>query len=373
MRFFERRRVPGPVDAVTGFWTWWESAGRDAVESAGSDGQRLADLLTPKVHAVDPGLAWEVGPPRPDPVSGAAPEVDAASSGLTWSARGVNLPDAASTSHSRLLVVTAAGDPDLRAPARRWLKAAPPSPGWLFADSRPAVADPRRAEVEYGGRTFAVSQAVTSATVRGCSINVCVHHPAYQDVDEQTRNQVTFLLLDSVLGEEAVETWLGAVSSSELPPIDPVPITGLRAVVGEIRSGSVDSDGQPVWVMLSGQTPDGTPIIAAAAQPLRSVVAPELDTYVGVALPFSDTTAESLPGPATLVALRAAEDELAGLGERGRVVAHQTSSGVRVLHVYVDGTRDGEAFVRAVASRWPGRATVTSERDPGWATVHHLS
>jgi len=43
-----------------------------------------------------------------------------------------------------------------------------------------------------------------------------------------------------VLGEEAVETWVGQVTSSSMPALDPVPITGLRSVVAGLRAGLAD-------------------------------------------------------------------------------------------------------------------------------------
>ena len=44
-------------------------------------------------------------------------------------------------------------------------------------------------------------------------VDVAVHHPEFAAMDEQLRLQVTFLALDSLLGEEAVELWVGEVAA----------------------------------------------------------------------------------------------------------------------------------------------------------------
>ena len=62
-----------------------------------------------------------------------------------------------------------------------------------------------------------------------------------------------------------------------------------------------------------------------------------------------------------------------GLGPDGRVVAHQSSTGTRLLHVYVDPTTDASARTKPAARRWPeGKAHVQASADPGWHSVAHL-
>ena len=348
MRFFERHRKDAdPVSPAGVFWSWWSRSGAAAVAAAvdGQDGtgQGLDDLLTARVQAMSPGLVWECGP------------------------AGTAGPG------QRVLTVTSAGNPQARAAARRWLLAAPRTEGWTFTDSRPGATDPRSVQIQLGGWNVDVASAVAGAHVRGGAVDVAVHHPVFMDVDEDTAKHLAFLLLDTVLGEQDVELWVGEVEVAEEAPLDAVPLTGLRPVVDELRSRAVGVDGSPTWVLLSGQTPEGARVVASARQPLRSASAPQLDTYVGVFLAFADATEEGLPGPAALVELRALEDDLAGLGARGEVVAHQTSGGIRVLHVYVDSTTDGERFVRAASDRWrAGKTQVQSQLDPGWSAVGHL-
>src|SRR4051812_48683983 len=116
MALFKRTPKQSPADrqraAIDGFWAWWADEGRSLASGSVSGDVSSATLvaaITPRVHAIDDGLAWERSP--------------------------------GSSSRHRL-TVTAAGDPDLRAPARRWRASAPPADDeWAFADTRQPVAD----------------------------------------------------------------------------------------------------------------------------------------------------------------------------------------------------------------------------------------
>ena len=75
--------------------------------------------------------------------------------------------------------------------------------------------------------------------MRGASVDVSVHHPAFADLDEQQRDLATYLMLDQMLGEEAVETWLGEITSSPVPALDPGPAPVRPSVGSGIRAGTL--------------------------------------------------------------------------------------------------------------------------------------
>jgi hypothetical protein len=104
------------------------------------------------------------------------------------------------------------------------------------------------------------------------------------------------------------------------------------------------------------------------------MTAPHLDTYVPVVVPYAERTDEGLPGPGSLTELRGLEDHLRErLGGSGRVVAHQSHDGVRVLHLYVDGTTPALEQVRAAVRGWEqGPVEVSAQPDPAWDAVRHL-
>jgi hypothetical protein len=91
-------------------------------------------------------------------------------------------------------------------------------------------------------------------------------------------------------------------------------------------------------------------------------------------VPFNDPTEQGLPGDGSLVPLREFEDHLnARLGDSGRIVAHETHGGVRLMHVYVDGSTPAVEQLRPAITGWDqGKVSLTTEPDPGWVHVQHL-
>jgi hypothetical protein len=104
------------------------------------------------------------------------------------------------------------------------------------------------------------------------------------------------------------------------------------------------------------------------------MIAPHLDTHVRLELRFSQVLDNGLPGEQSLQALRQLEDHLrARLGDSGQVVAHETSAGTRVLHLYVDGTTPAPQQVQAALGGWQdSRPKVDVRADPAWDGVRHL-
>lgn len=348
MGLFSRRRSPQDVhraraEAIDAFWQWWRTDGAAATAAALADRapERMVDAISRHVHAVDPGLAWELAGGR--------------------------------DGHEHILVVTPEGNPDLRAVARRWLLAAPDADAtWEYGDARRPAAHGfvlRTADVEVDAADVQVT-----ARVDGPRVHVVVHHAAFETLADGAKRTTAYLLLDAVLGETDVETWVGEISTSHLPPLDPVPLSGLTAVVDHLRSQYVDAAGNPTWVLLHAELPDGAPLMASTQVPLAAVTAPHLDTHVAVTVPYTDRTEQGFPGDASLGELRALEDHLAErLGGAGRLVAHETTKGVRVLHFYVDGATPAVAQVEAAVGGWrQGRTRVAAAPDPGWEGVRHL-
>jgi hypothetical protein len=347
--------VPVPVDvdvdvdvaqraAIDGFWAWWRAGGAASTAAAVDAGEAatIADEISRRVGAMAPGLGWELGPGR--------------------TARHV-------------LMVTPEGDANLRALARRWRRAAPaPDDVWEYADARRQASDLAQVSLGLAGVTIAAGEVQVSARVDGAEVDVGVYHPAFAHLSDTERTRAAFLLLDQALGEADVETWVGAVSALTLPPIDPFPLTSLPAVVRQVEADWTDEDGGPAWILGEATADTGLPILVTTQVPLKPATAPHLDTYVAVAVPYRERTGAGLPESASLIELRRLEEHLVSrLGGSGRVVAHQSCDGVRVLHVYVDGTTPAAEQVRTAVGGW-GEGTVRLEvrSDPGWDAVAHL-
>src|SRR3954469_8302338 len=167
-------------ESIRGFWAWWQTAGaaRTAEAIAGPQPARMVDEISGHVHAVHPGLAWELGPGQ-----GASEHV---------------------------LVVTAEGDPALRGLARRWRIAAPePDATWEYSDVRLPAPDVEHVVLRLVEVDLDAGSATADVRVEGTALDVVVHHPAYPQLPQEARDTATFLLLDAVLGESVVETWIG--------------------------------------------------------------------------------------------------------------------------------------------------------------------
>jgi Family of unknown function (DUF695) len=322
-----------------GFWTWWATA-KDRLDAAIRGGQgieeELVEEISRQVEAIAPGgLAWELTPGR-------------------------------RAAHA--LVVTAAGDPELRAAAERWRRSAPEPDGtWEYLSARPASLDAFGDEFEFGGRRIDMGDVSIAYETdeRRREVDVRVHHPAFAAADEGFRGQLTFLVLDWVLGEEDVERYVGAVEPVDARPADARPVEELRDAVAPLREGEGD------WVLLEGRAQDGTRAIVSAMARLKPVDHPLLDTHAEVAFGYESDHPEGLADGAELERLRSLEDELEGaLGDDGLMVAHMTAAGTRVFHCYLDGESDAGRRVQDWASARDGEVSVT--RDPAWDGVERF-
>ncbi|MEP6814124.1 MAG: DUF695 domain-containing protein [Marmoricola sp.] len=344
MGIFRRNRPTGASGQPEDFWPWWSETGAatTAAALARNEPARVADDLSRAVQGVHPELSWEL----------------------------------ASGDVSRhVLVVTSGGQPDLRAIARRWLLAAPPADEtWSYTDHRPPAEDPETMRLSSGhGSDIDFAQMRVTARLSGIRFDTVVHHPVFAQLPAEAQVQAAFLALDAALGEKDVELWIGHLETAEHSLIDGFGLSALRAVVREHQSQYVDQDGGPSWSLMQGETAEG-PVLASAQVPLHPVVAPHLSVHVAVLLPYRSVTSDGMPDDDSLAALRHFEDHLAVvLGKDGRIVAHQSSDGLRVLHVYVDETSDATSRIDAVAATWDeGEAQVQAMADPGWESVAHL-
>ncbi|WP_203905916.1 DUF695 domain-containing protein [Rhizocola hellebori] len=324
--------------AIADFWQWWSQA-RGEITASISNGkaEQQARAISPRVAAIHRDLSWE-------------------------------LTKGTAASHG--LVVTAAGDPKLRAAAYRWLAAAPPADGtWEYHAARPASPAVFSSKLGIGGAMLDMEQMVYAVTVekdRRC-VNVVCHHPEFVNLPDEVQGQVSFLSLDWLLGEEQVEIWLGTIEWSAAALFAPRTPSDLRYAVDAITAD--DS-----WAVMSAQGRDGLPHMALVSQPLRSARWPRFDQHVAVTLPYQRLTEVGLPADESLQALRALEDSLTeAAGADAALVAHETVKGRRTLHFYADSHSDAADRIKALAPRWAeGQAGVDVGHDPGLERVQHL-
>ncbi|HCB06421.1 MAG TPA: DUF695 domain-containing protein [Nocardioides bacterium] len=273
------------------------------------------------------------------------------------------------------MVISPEGNPELRAVARRWLRAAPPpSAEWEYADARQPSSNLDDLTLDVGGRTVALGEIIVQTQPAGSRLGVVMHHDVLSPLAEQDRQQIAFLALDNAVGEDVVETWLGTIEVSTEPPDQGVPLGKLADLVAAHRAAHLNEDGSPTWQLLQGDGPKG-PLLALALVPLYPTIAAQHDNHVMVTVPYVDRTDHGFPSEPALEALRSFEDHLSNrLGGSGTLVASETSAGVRTLHYYVDSTSSGAEVVAGAVTGWPdGTVRVVTAHDPGWQAVRHLA
>lgn len=318
-----------PVHPVTAFWAWWRDEGH---RLSPREASTATDELTRLLGAVDPSLSGHFGP------------------GVTAEHR---------------LTVSAGGVADGRPSAERWFRAAPaPDATWEFSPRQEADPGALSHRLEIAGATVDLSETRFSVApdARVRRVDIGVHHPAFAALPEQVCGQVTFLVLDWLLGEDEVARWLGAVE-----PLPGAPRDAVRRAVADLAARRDPDE----WVL--AEWSDGElPGLASFRPWLHWLDDPLWDRYHALSVAY-DARPDGLPPDGeTLDALGGVEAELEQvLGGRGVLVGHQTHRGTRTLHVYTDGEdQNAEAALTAWAA---GRGIgVESVADPGWSRTRHL-
>jgi hypothetical protein len=345
--FGQWNRAARQAHAVNRFWSWWEAKGarETAVAIAAGEPERMFAPMARHLTGIHPDLVWEFG-------------------------IGVD--------GENILVVTSEGDPALRAITSRWLQAAPlPDAIWDYSCARLPAADPAASVLTLGGAQIDIDSVGVAADVSRSHVDVTMYHPGFADLPSDQHMVTAFMLLDTVLGEAAVDCWVGTVTAGVEPPPDPpelVPLTELPTVIHNLEAVLTDAEGARPWLVTRGTADNGAPLLVSAQVPLRAASAPHLDTYVDLSVGFSEWTSDGLPAPASLKRLREFQDQVSQrLGAGGRVVAHETREGIRTLHLYVDSTTSALKQLRGAVADWlDGSVSITEKPDPAWENVRHL-
>jgi hypothetical protein len=327
------------ADRLDAFWAWWRTASPGlAAAFDARRGDAAVEELGARIDAIDPRLAWETGP------------------GL----RGAR----------HHLALSSDGDPELRIVAERWLaRAPPPDAAWEFYPARQATpGDPRLllelhddagTAIAYGD----VRVALEPDTLRE-RIHVVLHHPALARLDEGERTRAAFLVLDGVLGEDAVERWLGAMETSAEPLPDGEP---LEALVDAVATLARTATGEG-YATGERRTGSGAPVIMVVNLAVKRIDHLLMDAHLEVVLPLLRQAERGMPTAEENEAVHALEVELrAILGHDAVWIARETAEGRRTIHFHVAGQGPAEGRARAWASGRPDRGvSVEVRHDPAW-------
>lgn len=167
------------VEAIRGFWSWFASnAQKLRTLHANRDFATLAREVNRELDKIEPQLAWEIGP-------------------------GKNQPN--------LLTISAEGNAELRPLAETMIELAPNLTGWEFHSARPARPAPVMVRLPASGVAFDTSDWEFIPVEQPASgrLDLVVVDDQLARSDREPALRAVSIYLDEVLGEEAVETWIG--------------------------------------------------------------------------------------------------------------------------------------------------------------------
>lgn len=327
-------------DPIADFWKFW-SRTKDRIAHAivdeGGMSEALIEELNACVEAIDPDLQWEFGPGR-------------------------------KSEHHFCL--SAAGDPRLLPVVARWLRAAPPADEvWeIYAGRQGQIArDPRRS-LDIGGRRFLLSDVrvqVSPDNLREL-LHLEVFHPHFASMEEGERDHLTFLLLDSEVGEANVERWIGQIAAATEAAADSVPLPELPELIAALAHEATG-----VKHALMEGTVEGKPVIVARNFALKRLDLLHLEMHVALTFPFLSPLENGFPTTEEGDALYEVEDVLlTALGENAVWIARETGLGKRVVHLHaMEGGSVATILDRFVKSLEGYAVGVDVKHDPTWEVL----
>lgn len=332
-----RKRESGPGrHPIAAFWEWWAAEGQHIDPRRASTS---TDELGRRVASIHPDLTWQFG---------------------------------AGVTAEHCLTVSAGGVAEVRPVAERWRRAAPRAGAtWEFRSCQRRDPDAMSNVLEIAGKKveLAFTRFRVEPVPQELRVHVGVYHPAFGELPEPVRKQVTYLVLDWLVGEDDVERWFGHVECLTEPPQGAVAGSGVLAAVDQIAAQRAPEE----WAIAQWQDKDGTPGLVMYRRGLRWIDHPTLDRHQVVSAKY-EAQPNGLPADAAaLESLRQLESELELLlRERGILVAHETHRGVRKLHAYTDGEdQNTDAAVRDWAIT--RNVSVEAQPDSAWSQIRRFT
>ena len=332
MRFFRRGAEQDGGD----YWTWWAGA-RGRVEHAienGAFSPALVDEISKAVRKVHPQMAWEL-------------------------AKGHQARHA--------FCMTPEGNPAVRPAALRWLASAPPPDAtWEYHPARQA-SPMAGLTMEAGGHRFELDRmrAISSWDESRQRLDVRLWHDEFANAPLEVRQQVGFIFLDNLLGEENVERWVGQVDLLEQPSGGKTP-DELRA---EVERHAAEPAGD-TWVLIQG-TYRGQPMFVMGDAGLKRIDHPFADQHAAIHIGIAGG---GLPDNELAEQLNGEEDRLAAcLAGVAALACRATVPGERTIHFVAEDVAAVRAGIDAWAKDAPDwKVKVDLREDVSWEFLREL-
>lgn len=316
------RKKPRAILSNEEFWSWWgeyKATAAFAIESG--ELSRLVSEVGEQVHAVDSRLEWEFGPGK-------------------------------FARHA--FVITSAGIAETRAIAYRLNRLAP-EPDDVFEYHPSRQGDSAATQNVVGFEGVSVSMCDMYASIRTDDqrqlVDVTMYHPTFVKLGIQAQN-IAFLYLDWVLGEEGVERWIGEINIVEQCPKDALPADSLIEITSAMASRHAESN----WVEFIEED-DSDKRVVTVLRPLKPIDFPVFDQHVVITIDAG--TPEQQQALENRIAFAAQQDSV--------YVANEHFAGVRTFHLYTDSQSDAAARLEEIAM--VVGAMASTSRDPEWEAI----
>lgn len=263
------------------------------------------------------------------------------------------------------LCLSGTGDAVLRIIAERWRQAGPDSDdAWEFHASRPATSRAESLVLNIAGEKMALADTrIGLVDDPGRErINCEVYHPAFSRLATATRDSIAVLLLDHAVGEDSVETWLGAISTATRVPTDPRTVAELNAAISWRRETATGVH----WGVTTAPSEQGT-LFQIVNYAVKRWQYPTFDVRCDVTFELERPTPAGIPDPWESEGFEAIEDGLArGLADHAVLVARTSGRQRHTVHLYAREDSIAPGAIAAWAKRLDRPVTVEWEFDPEW-------
>lgn len=317
------------------FWTFWtehETALFEGVQT-GLDDVLIAAVST-RVHALHDELGWEFGPGK---------------GGLSFALK-------------------TGGDPEQRRVARGWLASAPAFERWQFFDAIPPAPIEKvqnfalrfgEDDIQFSDLRFALDPEDDRQRV-----HIKGFHPVLVGAETEHQLSVLYTVLDTTLGEAAVELWLGQIEVVEEPIEGGLDLAGLRAAI-DAQAAAWREAGE-AWASARGMNREtDMSVLFTLNMSAKRWDYPLLDTYFELVLSYPARD-DGLPNPSDYETLMDLDEKVCeALPAEVLHLGSRMGEGERVLFGYVDGqATDG---LRAAAVQCLGSDMgLRLEKDAMW-------
>lgn len=317
------------------FWAFWaehETALLEGVQT-GLD-EALIQAVSEQVHALHPGLGWEFGP---------------GDGGLSFALK-------------------TGGDPEQRRVAQSWMASAPDFERWQFFDAIPPgpIEQIQNFALRFGDQDISFSElrfAIDPEDDRQ-RVHVRGFHPVLVGAETQHQLSVLFTVLDTTLGEAAVELWLGQIEVVEEPLEDGLDLAELRAAI-DAQALAWREAGE-AWASARGTNREtDMAVLFTLNMSAKRWDYPLLDTYFELVLSYPARD-DGLPNPSDYETLMDLDEKVCeALPEEVLHLGSRMGEGERVLFGYVDG-QDTDGLRAAAVQCLGSDMGLRLEKDARW-------